>query len=65
MYVNPKFVEIVGYDTEDEILGRPVEALYEPGSGERILQRIADREAGNKIPVHYEATALTKNGNPI
>ncbi len=65
VYVNPKFVEIVGYDTEDEILGRPVEALYEPGSGERILQRIADREAGNKIPVHYEATALTKNGNPI
>ena len=65
VYANPKFVEIFGYDRQDEILGLPVEALYRPESRKLVRQRIADRAAGKKTSVRYEANALTKNGKPI
>ena len=65
VYVNPKFVEIFGYETGDEILGLPVEAIYAPESQGLILQRVTDRTAGKRVTPHCEAIGLTKAGKRI
>ena len=64
-YANPAFLQMFGYETEDEVVGLSVEELYAPESRDLIQKRQADRAAGVKSPMHYEAVAVTKNGKPF
>ncbi len=65
VYVNPRFVEIFGYEKADEILGLPVEAIYVPESKELIVQRVPDSTSGTKTISHYEAVGVSKSGKAI
>ena len=65
VYVNPRFVEIFGYEKADEILGLPVEAIYVPDSKELIVQRVPDSASGTRTISHYEAVGVSKTGKRI
>jgi PAS domain S-box-containing protein len=65
VYANRALAGIFGYESQEEILGLPAEALFTPESRALIRQRIADRMAGKKIPHHYEASGMTGHGKTI
>jgi PAS domain S-box-containing protein len=62
VYVNPKFVEIFGYNNPDEFVGQPINFLYASEDKDLIVQRHWDRLAGKEIPSSYEIMGLKKNG---
>ena len=62
VYVNPSFVRMFGYETPEQIVGLPVEALFAPESRGLIHRRQADRSAGKVVPLHYEAIGITRDG---
>jgi len=62
VYVNPKFVEIFGYDCPDEIEEQPINFLYAPEDKDLIVQRHWARLAGKEIPSSYEVMGLKKSG---
>jgi PAS domain S-box-containing protein len=62
VYVNPKFVEIFGYDCPDEIVEQPINFLYAPEDKDLIVQRHWDRLAGKEIPSSYEVMGQKKSG---
>jgi PAS domain S-box-containing protein len=62
IYVNPSFVRMFGYETQDKIVGLPVEALYAPESKDMIIRIEGAKLAGKLTSGHYEAIGLTQNG---
>lgn len=64
-YVNPRFVEIFGYGSAEEIQGLPVTAIYVSKSKDLILQRHARTGTGAKTISHYESVGVTKSGKLI
>ncbi len=62
VFCNTKFIEIFGYQSENEIIGKPVQTLFEPPYAD-LLRTINDEgEAGQTIPRSYEITALKRSG---
>lgn len=62
VYVNPSFVRMFGYETQERIIGLPVETLYAPESRDLIVRRQGDKSEGNAVPWHYEAIGITQSG---
>ena len=62
VYVNPACVTMYEYDSAEEILGVPVEALYAPEYREVVRQRRRERLAGERVPAFYEARGIKKGG---
>jgi two-component system, cell cycle sensor histidine kinase and response regulator CckA len=62
VFVNPAFLDIFGYESKDEVLGRPVEDFISPEDQELITKRRKDRLLGKKLPLSYEVKGLKKNG---
>lgn len=62
LYVNPKFVDIFGYDRPDEFVGQPINFLYAKEDKDLMVQRHWDRLAGKEIPSSYEAMGRKKSG---
>jgi two-component system cell cycle sensor histidine kinase/response regulator CckA len=62
VYANPACVTMYGYDSAEEILGLPVEALYAPEDREVIRGRRRARLAGEQVPAFYEAQGIKKGG---
>ena len=62
VYANPACVNMYGYDSAEEILGLPVEALYAPEYREVVRRRRRDRLAGEPVPALYEAKGIKKGG---
>jgi len=65
VYANRALARTFGYESQEEILGLPSEALFAPESRALIGQRVADRMAGKTIPHHYEASGMTRHGKTI
>jgi len=63
-FVNPKFAEIGGY-TREEIIGKPVLDLVTPADREVVARNIEKRLSGAIDAIHYEVTALKKNGEEV
>jgi two-component system, cell cycle sensor histidine kinase and response regulator CckA len=61
-YVNPRFVEIFGYESAKELLALPVEATYLPDSIKLIVQKAVGRDSGTKSIAHYDAIGVSKSG---
>jgi len=61
-YVNPAFVRTFGYESADEIVGKPVDELIFPEDRDAARQRGVDRLAGKSLPLSYEIRALKKDG---
>ncbi len=63
VYVNSKLVTMFGYAAAEEIIGKPVEALFVPEQAELIRTRGQDRLAGKRVPAAYELQGITPFGD--
>ncbi len=64
-YVNPRMVNLLGYDSEEEILGRPFWEIISPYDQEKVKQRGLERETKEIHPRRYKFRMTKKNGDEI
>jgi two-component system sensor histidine kinase/response regulator len=65
VYVNRKFLDIFGYDTPEEVLGkRPVMTVH-PDDREMMAKRDLRRRQGTLFHDRYEFKGIKKNGDTI
>ncbi len=64
-YVNPRFVEMFGYDSPDELVGKPIALHVHPDDRERVLDIHARRRRGEPVPPRYEYRGITRAGSII
>jgi PAS domain S-box-containing protein len=58
-YVNPQFVKMFGYDSPDELVGKPIALHVHPEDRERVLDIHARRRRGQPVPPRYEYRGIT------
>ena len=64
-YVNRRFVEMFGYATPEEIIGKRVTIVVHPDDRERVRTINQRRWEGGPAPSRYEFTGITKDGRTI
>jgi PAS domain S-box-containing protein len=64
-YVNRRFVEMFGYDSSGEILGKPVTIVVDPEDQERVRSINLRRWKGEPVPSRYEFKGVTQDGRTI
>ena len=65
LYINPSGVEYLGYQKEEEILGRPALDFIHPDSHEITTKYAQQRRAGANPPSQYRAKLLGKKGKAL
>lgn len=65
VYVNQKFLEIFGYDINEEVIGKPHFITVHPDDLEMVAERNRKRERGESVPLRYEFKGIRKDGTPI
>ncbi len=65
LYVNRRFVEIFGYDSPDEIVGKPNSLLISPDDADLVGDMNRRRQEGRPVPKRYEFKGLKKDGHPV
>lgn len=65
LYVNRKFVEIFGYDSPSDIIGKPTFMTVHPDDLERVSDINAGRREGKPVPERYEFKGIKKDRTPI
>jgi diguanylate cyclase (GGDEF)-like protein/PAS domain S-box-containing protein len=65
MYVNQKFLEIYGYDTPDDTVGKPLDFTVHPDDRQIVVERNLKRERGEQVPSKYEFKGIRKNGAAV
>jgi PAS domain S-box-containing protein len=64
-YANQRAVEMLGYDSKDDILGRPILGFVAPEQRELVGERTEERLAGLDPLSRYEVKLLRKDGSTI
>jgi PAS domain S-box-containing protein len=64
-YANRALAAMFSYNSQEEILDLPAEALFAPESQTMYRQRVADKMAGRTTRTHYEASGINKHGKTI
>ena len=64
-YVNPRLVEIFGYDSADELIGRDATLMVAAQERGKVLEYIRQRIEGEVTSVNYSFTAVRKDGAMI
>ena len=64
-YVNRRFVEMFGYTTPEEIIGKRVTLVVHPEDRERVSTMNQRRWKGGPAPSRYEFNGITKDGQTI
>ncbi len=62
LYVNPKFLDLSGYEFE-ELAGKEFDFLIYPGDRARIDEYYTGRINGEPVPTHYEFRFVRKSGD--
>jgi two-component system, cell cycle sensor histidine kinase and response regulator CckA len=62
LYVNSKFLEVFGYDSPDEVLGRSLEVTVHPDDRERVIGYARSRQLKAPVPSRYEFKGMRKDG---
>jgi PAS domain S-box-containing protein len=65
IYVNPTFVDMFGYDTAEEILGKPISITIHPDEKAKIINFAKSREKGLSAPPQFEFKGIKKDGSVI
>lgn len=63
VFVNPAYLTLFGYASNDDLAGKPVLDLIAPGERPAIIERIQRRARGETIHSAYETRGLRKNGD--
>lgn len=64
-YVNPEMVNILGYDSADEIIGKGFWEIIAPADREMVKKRGLEREQRELLPRRYRYRMIKKNGEEI
>ncbi|RYE51817.1 MAG: PAS domain S-box protein, partial [Hyphomicrobiales bacterium] len=65
LYVNQASVKLLGCETQEDMIGHPVEEFVAPPDRETMQKRIERRAAGYDEPLVYEAISLRRDGTPL
>ena len=62
-YVNPKFLEMYGFESAEELRGQPISQRVASADRAKFTKRAHQREQNLPTETTYEAMALRKNGS--
>jgi two-component system cell cycle sensor histidine kinase/response regulator CckA len=65
LFANQRYVEMFGYDTPEEIVGRPASLIAHPDEINRMENIMLARQRGESVPSRYELKGIRKDGEPI
>jgi len=65
LYVNQRYVEMLGYSDPSELVGRRTSEVIDPGDRERLEAIIERRQRGDLQRLSYEVRSLKKDGSSI
>ena len=65
VYVNHRFVEMFGYDSAGDILGKPNSIIVHPDDRAMVRDTLLRRQRGEPAPKSYEFRGIKKDGTPI
>ena len=61
-FVNPAYVSLFGYESADELIGKPAIDVIAPESRDLVRDLAGKRASGQPAPSFYEVTGLKKDG---
>jgi len=62
LYGNPAFRKMFGYQSAEEVIGRPIAGYWSPEDGAVLEKRSRLRSLGQAVPSSYEGVAQRKDG---
>ncbi|MEN6304259.1 MAG: GAF domain-containing protein [Armatimonadia bacterium] len=62
VYVNPKLLELLGYDSQDEVPDQNVLSLYAPETRRVVRDNVLARDRGEDAPIRYDVNVVTRDG---
>ncbi|HEY3275998.1 MAG TPA: PAS domain S-box protein [Syntrophorhabdaceae bacterium] len=65
VYVNQKFLEMFGYDDQEEVLGKNVFVSVHPDDREKVMEMNRRRQRGEPVPSRYEFKGVRKDGSTL
>jgi PAS domain S-box-containing protein len=65
IYVNRATVDMLGYDSPEEIIGLPPYSIVAPEEREEEMRRTAARARGEAVPSRYEVRLLRRDGGVV
>jgi PAS domain S-box-containing protein len=63
LLVNPAYVKLFGFDSADEIMGRPILELIAESERPVVLERVQRRARGEAVPNHYLTRGRRRDGS--
>ncbi|MGD9578305.1 MAG: PAS domain S-box protein [Syntrophorhabdus sp.] len=63
LYVNRRYVEMFGYESPEELIGKPLSATVHPDDLDRVTNLSRRRQLGETIQSSYEFKARRKDGS--
>ncbi len=65
IYVNRKFLDIFGYEKQEDIIGKPPYMIVHPDDHDMVMQYNQKRQRGAPVPSKYEFRGIKKDGGTI
>ncbi|MGH9627163.1 MAG: PAS domain S-box protein, partial [Bryobacteraceae bacterium] len=65
LYVNAAYARLFGYDSPDDLAGRPIYDVIAPEHREEMRRRSEGRARGEPIPTFYQTRGLRRDGSEI
>ncbi|NTV13700.1 MAG: PAS domain S-box protein [Desulfobulbaceae bacterium] len=62
VFVNPAYLVLFGYGSQEDLTGKPILDLIAPDERSVIMERVQRRARGETVPSAYETRGLRKNG---
>ncbi|HOT77839.1 MAG TPA: PAS domain S-box protein, partial [Candidatus Wallbacteria bacterium] len=62
VFMNDAYLKLFGYESKDELAGRPILEQIAPEAREQVSENVRKRMAGEPVPKRYETVGLRKNG---
>ncbi|OPY69359.1 MAG: Blue-light-activated protein [Syntrophorhabdaceae bacterium PtaU1.Bin034] len=64
-YVNQRFVEIFGWDSREEVIGKPLSSVVHPDDLAFVNDINIRRQRGEAVPKRYQFKGIRKDGSTI
>lgn len=65
IYVNRRFVEMFGYESPNDVVGKPLSIIVHPDDLALVADLAARRQLGEPVPDRYEYRCVRKDGTPL
>ena len=65
IYVNRKFLDIFGYDSQEEVVGKPYRLIVHPDDLPKVDGYDQRRQRGEAAPGRYEFKGIRRNGKVV